>query len=191
MARTREFDEAAVLKAALLAFRENGFQRTSIADVAKSTGVQRGSLYNAYGSKETLFLAVYEHYSNRFLMEIQKIFSKGTLKQRLMGYFNVAIKNMRIGSPAPGCLTTRVIMEAADENKAIKGAIQNFLAQLEILVEKVLIEAIDNGEFFGKPRPAAKMFVAVTRGVAVLDRIVDDEKELWQVAEETIRLLKG
>ena len=51
MVGTRQFDEDALLEAALRAFWQNGFVATSMIDVAEATGVQRGSLYNAYGDK--------------------------------------------------------------------------------------------------------------------------------------------
>jgi TetR/AcrR family transcriptional regulator, transcriptional repressor for nem operon len=41
-------------------------------DLAKSTGVQRCSLYNAYGDKEEIFLRVFERYAERFIADARK-----------------------------------------------------------------------------------------------------------------------
>ena len=49
MARPREFDEAEALDRAMLVFWRQGFSGTSIADLVEATGLQRQSLYNAFG----------------------------------------------------------------------------------------------------------------------------------------------
>lgn len=56
MGRNRGFDENAVVAAAALAFSEGGYEATSIDDLVHCTGLHRGSLYQAFGSKRGLFL---------------------------------------------------------------------------------------------------------------------------------------
>ncbi|MCZ7153843.1 TetR/AcrR family transcriptional regulator, partial [Salmonella enterica] len=56
MAGVRQFDEGLALDKALALFWQKGYAATSMQELAAATGVQRGSLYNAYGDKETLFL---------------------------------------------------------------------------------------------------------------------------------------
>ena len=60
--RPREFDNDDVLRIAFEQFWRNGVRGTSLSDIARDAGVQRGSLYNAFGSKEALFLRAYERY---------------------------------------------------------------------------------------------------------------------------------
>ena len=55
MARPREFDEATVLAQARTLFASLGYNGTSIDDLVKATGLLRGSLYKAFGSKQSLF----------------------------------------------------------------------------------------------------------------------------------------
>jgi TetR/AcrR family transcriptional regulator, transcriptional repressor for nem operon len=56
MVGVRQFDEERVLARALEVFREKSLRTASMQDLARATGVQRGSLYDAYGNKEELFL---------------------------------------------------------------------------------------------------------------------------------------
>ena len=60
MAGVRQFDEQQAYAAALEVFWTKGFRATSMLDLATATGVQRGSLYHAYGGKEQLFLRLFE-----------------------------------------------------------------------------------------------------------------------------------
>jgi AcrR family transcriptional regulator len=56
--RNRSFDERAVLDAAGRTFLAVGYEATSIDELVRATGLLRGSLYQAFGSKRGLFLAV-------------------------------------------------------------------------------------------------------------------------------------
>ncbi|TNM64460.1 helix-turn-helix transcriptional regulator [Streptomyces sp. NP160] len=57
MARPRSFDEAVVVDAAARCYTELGYAATSVDDLVAATGLHRGSLYGAFGSKRGLFLA--------------------------------------------------------------------------------------------------------------------------------------
>ena len=57
MGRTREFDEATVLDAAAGTFGRLGFAGTSVDALVAATGLHRGSLYGAFGSKRGVFVA--------------------------------------------------------------------------------------------------------------------------------------
>ena len=71
--RPREFDHDEVLRIAFDQFWRKGVRGTSLSDIARDAGVQRGSLYNAYGSKEALFLSAYERYAGEYLASLQKV----------------------------------------------------------------------------------------------------------------------
>lgn len=62
MARPRTFDEAAVLTAAMHAFRRHGYARASVSVLEAATGLGASSLYNAYGDKPGLFRSALDHY---------------------------------------------------------------------------------------------------------------------------------
>ena len=65
MARPREFDTEALLDQAGLAFLKDGLQLTTMRNLEDLTGVKQVSLYNAFGSKEGLFLAAFDRYTER------------------------------------------------------------------------------------------------------------------------------
>ncbi len=66
MARPRAFDETVVLEQARTLFAAQGYNGTSIDDLVKTTGLLRGSLYKAFGSKRNLFEMVLLDLSKRF-----------------------------------------------------------------------------------------------------------------------------
>jgi TetR/AcrR family transcriptional regulator, transcriptional repressor for nem operon len=194
--RPREFDHDEVLRVAFDQFWRKGVRGTSLSDIARDAGVQRGSLYNAFGSKEALFLVAYERYAGDYLKSVQKALRSGTLRKRLTAFFDVTIRNMCAGSPSRGCPTTRGLMELGsaegeglDENA--RQAFADLIARITSLVQDALSEGAARGEFKGNPAAAALHIVTVTRGLAVLERAFGDEARLRKIAAQTVGLVLG
>jgi TetR/AcrR family transcriptional regulator, transcriptional repressor for nem operon len=194
--RPREFDHDDVLRVAFDQFWRKGVRGTSLSDIARDAGVQRGSLYNAFGSKEALFLCAYERYAGEYLGAVQKALSSGTLRARLTAFFDLTIKNFRSGSPPRGCPTTRGLMELGsvegeglDENA--RQAFAELVARVTGLVQETLSRGVERGEFNGDPATAALHIATVTRGLAVLERAFGDEAQLRKIAAHTVDLVLG
>jgi TetR/AcrR family transcriptional repressor of nem operon len=192
--RPREFDHDEVLRIAFDQFWRRGVRGTSLADIARDAGVQRGSLYNAFGSKEALFLAAYERYAGDYLKSVQKALGAGTLRKRLTAFFDMTIKNMCAGSPSRGCPTTRGLMElGAGEGEGLddnaRRAFADLIDRITALVQEALLEGATRGEFSGNAEAAALHIVTVTRGLAVLERAFGDEARLKKIARGTVELV--
>jgi TetR/AcrR family transcriptional repressor of nem operon len=194
--RPREFNHDDVLRIAFDQFWRKGVRGTQLSDIARDAGVQRGSLYNAFGSKEALFLCAYERYAGEYLSTLQKALSSGTLRARLTAFFDMTIKNFCSGSPPRGCPTTRGLMELGsaegeglDENA--RKAFADLMSRISGLVQEALSEGIKRGEFNGAPEIAALHIVTVTRGLAVLERAFSDEAQLRKIAKHTVDLVLG
>jgi TetR/AcrR family transcriptional regulator, transcriptional repressor for nem operon len=192
--RPREFDHDDVLRVAFDQFWRNGVRGTSLSDIARDAGVQRGSLYNAFGSKEALFLTAYERYAGDYVNALQKALSVGTLRERLTAFFDLTIKNFRSGSPPRGCPTTRGLMElgAAEGEGLDENARQAFAGLMERvtgLLRDTLVEGARRGEFKGDAEVAALHIATMTRGLAVLERAFGDEAQLRKIAAHAIELV--
>src|SRR6266852_7317105 len=62
--RPRAFDIDKALDKALKVFWRKGFEGTSLPDLTKAMGINRPSLYAAFGNKEELFRKVLDRYVN-------------------------------------------------------------------------------------------------------------------------------
>lgn len=60
----RKFDLENSLEKAMFAFWRHGYDGTSVATLTREMGINAPSLYAAFGSKESLFLAAVEYYNN-------------------------------------------------------------------------------------------------------------------------------
>lgn len=189
MAGVRQFDEESAFEHALNAFWTKGFRATSMLDLAEATGVQRGSLYNAYGDKEEIFIRVFERYVADFINNARRALDKPDVRDALTAFFAFSIRSIRQGSPARGCLSTRTAIEADADSPRLREALKNMLDELE----SVVLEALDTPEAQQKlsipPQQAAKLVVTMTRGIAVMERVYSDPKSLKETASALVDTL--
>ena len=62
MARPVEFDEDKVLRKGMEQFWKEGYEASSIQKLLDCTGINRGTLYNSFGDKETFFKSCVDQY---------------------------------------------------------------------------------------------------------------------------------
>jgi AcrR family transcriptional regulator len=72
MARGRPVTVAALLDAAGELFAERGFGATSIPDICARAGLTKGALYSNFASKEALFLALFDRFTDRLIARIEE-----------------------------------------------------------------------------------------------------------------------
>jgi AcrR family transcriptional regulator len=189
MVGTRQFDEDATLEAALRTFWQNGFVATSMIDVAEATGVQRGSLYNAYGDKERLFLLAYERYASRFLDSVRQALSNPDPAVALTALFKGIVANMSAGAPSRGCLTTKTAIELPLAGKAIETRVKRLLEDLTALIRDALSTPAALRQLKCDPGVAADLTVTFTRGLAVMERAYRNPRHLEKMSQQFVRML--
>ncbi|MGZ5876571.1 MAG: TetR/AcrR family transcriptional regulator [Bradyrhizobium sp.] len=189
MVGARQFDEDAMLEVALRTFWQNGFAATSMIDVAEATGVQRGSLYNAYGDKERLFLLAFERYSGRFLDSVRQALSNPDPAAALMALFKGAIANMSEGTPTRGCLTTKTAIELPLAGKAIEARVKQLIEEFTALIRDALSTPAARHKLSCDPAIAADLAVTFTRGLAVMERAFRNPRHLEKMAQQFVRIL--
>src|ERR1700761_3263371 len=77
-----QFDEAAVIGAAVGVFWRNGYAATSISDLTEATGLSRSSLYQRFKDKDGLFQETLQAYTARVLRRMDAAQGK-TARDRL------------------------------------------------------------------------------------------------------------
>ena len=190
MVGVRQFDEQEVIAIALDVFWQKGLRDATMQDLAAATGVQRGSLYNAYGDKEAIFLRAFDHYAADFLESVGNLVAEGDVATRLKSFFDSAIVNMTSGSPPRGCLTTRTALNAGISSEAVRVRVQDLLGRLEQVVSKAINLAPD-GRPAAEANRLARVVVTFTRGLAVMERAGYSRKQLKESAATFVDALVG
>src|ERR1700749_2563150 len=112
--RPRAYEPEVALGKALALFRKDGFAGTSLDDLSAATGMNRPSLYGAFGDKRDLYIKSHARYradARASMVEIFKI--EAPIQRRLRQMYAVALDIYLSGEEGPrGCFT---VMTAASE----------------------------------------------------------------------------
>lgn len=189
MAGVRQFDERDALDKALALFWKRGYSHTTMQELAAATGVQRGSLYNAYGDKEALFLRVFGVYRDRYLGQMRDALDDPDPRTALRRFFTFAIKSMTTGMPTRGCLSTKTAVGTEELDEPLRSAIRDLLDEIEAALHERLGRADAKARLGIEPREAARMIVTMTRGLVVIERVYQDEERMRVTADLLIDLL--
>ena len=183
MARTREFDADATLQAAMDAFWEKGYEGTSIHDLVERTGVQRASLYAAFGNKRDLFLATVDLYC-RSGFDLRPEEGLAGIGRILRAIADQTCSNAR------GCYLTNAAVECGPDDRDIQARLAPMLRKIEEVTLAALHTAQEAGEVPGGPlRPKARLVVNTILGLRVMARSTPDPAVLDDIVEVAMNAL--
>jgi AcrR family transcriptional regulator len=147
MARPRGFRSEAVLRQALDTFWRQGYADTSLPDLSAATGLSSSSLYNAFGSKEQLFVQVLDVYLDATRTAMYGPMASGTQGVADVEAFLDRVQAV-IEDPAapPGCLATHATAETAASLPAVAERTLRFRRELREAFGAALARAARAGE---------------------------------------------
>ncbi|MEM1106387.1 MAG: TetR/AcrR family transcriptional regulator [Pseudomonadota bacterium] len=150
MGRTKEFDEASVLKKMMLTFWQNGFANTSIKDLENASGLSSGSLYNCYGGKDELFAAVIVHYMNCVVDPRMDACLRS--KDALDGLKTYLRETMEPGNKSRylGCLIMNAHLNARQLPTSARNLINRCQRQIDQTIENAVFRAQKDGQISQK-----------------------------------------
>lgn len=121
MVRQREFDEEKALDEALLLFWEKGYRATTLSDLTAKMGIQRPSLYSAFGDKEELFEAALRKYTTQHAAHIRtKLQNNLSVKEAFHTLFAELVEEEYGHGPSKGCFCINTIVELAPMKRNLK-----------------------------------------------------------------------
>ena len=86
--RPRNYDPDRALETALEAFARAGFAGTSLDDISAATGMNRPSLYAAFGDKKSIYRKAVDKFNREFLERLgQALFAGAGLEDDLVGFY--------------------------------------------------------------------------------------------------------
>lgn len=106
--RQREFDKDHALDSAMELFWRDGYTGTSLSDLTTVMGINKPSLYAAFGNKEALFISALHQYVHKYgAPHITLLSTPNTdLKQRLQNYLKSIAKMLTNPKLPGGCFVT-------------------------------------------------------------------------------------
>ena len=191
--RPRAYQPEIALGKALELFRSSGFAATSLDDLSAATGMNRPSLYGAFGDKRELYIKSYRRYREDARAAMQNIFrDQLPIRRRLERIYAVALDIYLSGGPR-GCFTVMTAASEAVADPEIRAMVLEGLAELDKAFAACFRLAKDKGELPDSADPAvlAQVASATVHSIAIRSRTGVPRKELEAIVKGAIDVMVG
>jgi TetR/AcrR family transcriptional repressor of nem operon len=192
MARPREFEEIAVLDAAVQCFWAKGFEGTSVRELADSAGIASASLYNSFGDKRGLYDRALKHYvANGFLERARRFETTLAPFAAIEAFFEEIILLSLRDKDQKGCML--VNSAAAPHDDDFRDVIAGVLVEVERFFLRVAKAGQKDGSI-ARAQPAAdlaRLLLSLLLGVRVLARTRPERALLEGAVAPALAFIKG
>lgn len=191
--RPRAYDADQALAEARDTFWNAGYTGTSLDDLVDATGMNRPSLYAAFGDKHRLYLRTLDGYRElgRTAMK-EELSPERPLGEALRAVFARAIAIYMAGSRgARGCYLIGTAATEAVHDSKVRAIFAAGLHELDDLMETRLRHAVKRGELSTEIDPAAlaRVLCGVMNSLALRARAGDSRETLEATADAAVRLV--
>jgi AcrR family transcriptional regulator len=192
--RPRAYDPQAALQQATDSFWRSGYSGTSLDEIGAATGMNRPSLYAAFGDKHTLYLKALEHYWQLSLVKIREALAESdqTLEQALMRAYDGQLSIYFSGDGQPrGCFAIGTATTEAVEDPEIRSALAKGLRALDADFEARIRTARESGELKTDADPAALAVLAsaTLHTIAIRARAGVSRAKLREIARKAVSVI--
>ena len=191
--RPRAYEPEVALAKALDLFRKDGFAATSLDDLSAATGMNRPSLYGAFGDKRELYIKSYQRYRADARAAMVDIFkTELPIKKRLARIFAVALDIYLSGDEGPrGCFTVMTAASEAVADPQIRAMVLEGFTELDKAFAACFRIAKEKGELpaSADPQVLAQLASATIHTVAIRARAQVPRKELEAIVKGAIDVM--
>lgn len=191
MARPREFDEEAVLNAAMQCFWAQGYEATTVRDLIDKTGITGASLYNAFGDKRALYRKALDHYVEDRIADRLRRCAELAPRAAISSFLADVLKRSLTDREHKGCLLVNTALDVAPHDPEFQQVVANVLVR----IERFFLKCVKAGQADGtisRSLPAkqiAQHLLGALMGIRVLARVRPERALLEGVASAALALL--
>ena len=193
--RPRQYDPDQALEKAAESFWKNGYAATSLDDLAAATGMNRPSLYAAFGDKSALYLKTLQRYLRQSRAKSLEILADSpSLRIFLRRFYEAALDIYRAGGDeARGCYSISTAPAQAVTDPAVREFLAASISGTDAFLSAVISKARERGEVPSNADPAtlAQIATATLHTIAVRSRVGVSRKQLMALATAAINLICG
>jgi AcrR family transcriptional regulator len=193
--RPPAYDPQVAVKRATDAFWRTGYAGTSLDQITAATGMNKPSLYAAFGDKHRLYLESLAQYWRQSLADMREaLAAELPLDEALMRVYEGALSVYFSGTGRPrGCFVIGTAVTEAVEDRQIRNSLASGLRAFDSDFERRFRAARENGELKSDADPAALAVLATAtlHTIAIRARAGASRDDLRELARKAIRVLCG
>jgi len=192
MPRPKEFNPDDAIEKAMQVFWHKGYEATSMQDLLTAMDLNRGSLYDTFGDKRTLFLKVVNRYCTTFVgPKFTLLDQPGPALPSLRRFIGDMIDGGLADPQRRGCLIANTVMELSPHEKEVAGTLRRVLKMVEDSFFNVLTRAKQQGELKDDkdPRVLARFLATMMQGTIVMIKAGASADVVKQTAETALSVV--
>jgi AcrR family transcriptional regulator len=192
MARPREFDESDVIDRAMRQFWAHGYEATSVDDLCAATGLNRSSLYRAFGSKRELLDTALSAYERDSLQKIERLLAGQPIREGLRAFLMGLFHGGSRGIAQWGCLIGNCASELTPRDRKARKRLWESMQG----IERVLRDAIERARRNGELTPdtdsdaLARFLMTQAQGLRLVAKTDPPRSVLENIVATTLSVLK-
>ncbi|WP_026365654.1 TetR/AcrR family transcriptional regulator [Promicromonospora sukumoe] len=195
MPRTSDGRER-LIEAGVELFSQRPYGSIGVAELCSRAGVNKGSFYYFFASKEALALAVIDrHWTWQKGVWAGILDGTGSLLDRLRGLFD-ATAQMQVDAVTgtgwvAGCLFGNLALEVSSQNEPVRLRLQEIFDEQIGMISSRLASAVESGELQSVTDvdAAAKAIVAQLEGLVLFAKVFNDPSQLDALWQNSLALL--
>ncbi len=188
----KSFDEEAALEKAMQVFWAKGYDSASMAELIAETGVNRGSLYNAFGGKKPLFIrALLKYDRERQKANLAQLEALDDPGRAIRDFFDNIVADTVADTDCKGCFLFNTVLESGAHDATVNEIVANGLREIEGFLRRSIEVGQARGEIRSDIDPAskAKALLAMALAIRVLGRGPYAKTALRAIADEAKNLI--
>jgi len=184
-ARTRR----RIVELAAPVFNRQGYVGASLRDLVEATGLEKGGIYNHFGSKEQLALEAYDFGMSRVTSALARSQEGATgAVDRLTRMIRAFAVSARRPSIEGGCPIMNTAIEADDTHPELRDRARESMTLWHRLVGRIVKDGKSSGELRADvdPYALASTVTGALEGALMLARLYDDPAHMDRVVDHLV-----
>ena len=191
--RPRSFDIDHALDSALEVFWKKGYEGTTLPDLTEAMGINRPSLYAAFGNKEALFRKAIDRYIGNYTCHVKEAFEKPTAREVVKQMLTRNIELATKGKTPRGCFLVQGALACGDDADPLRQELIKRRFAGEAALCDRFKQAIAQGDLPQDTDPAdlAKYVFVIAHGLSIQAAGGATRAKLNKVVELAMRAWPG
>ncbi len=174
-------------------FWANGYEGTSVRDLAEQMGLTGASLYNAFGDKRSLYRRALDHYLQQSVHErVRRLEATKAPLPAIRAFFDEVIDRSVTDRQRRGCMLVNSALEVAPDDNEFRKFVSQELIYIEAFFRRCVAAGQSDGTVTSRQSAdhLSKLLLSVLLGIRVLARTRPQRSILEAAAGAALTSLK-
>ncbi|MDP3817493.1 MAG: TetR/AcrR family transcriptional regulator [Methylotenera sp.] len=188
--RPRVFDMDEALEKALKIFWARGYEGASLAELTETLGVNKPSLYAAFGNKEELFYKALLRYASGPVAFVNEVLKEPTAHKVAESFLVKAAEFLTDPQHPKGCMIVQGALSSGENAELVRNILIKYRKSYENQLAERFTKAIIDGDLSSdaNPKCLAKYLATIHQGMSVQATSGATKDELLDIANIALKV---